>query len=61
MACEWMGRRCGGGCWRKDYGAESGGDDVTEEGASAKSTWASWCRWTGAFMLGWRGVVRKGV
>ncbi len=50
-----------GGCWPRDCGVGSGGDGDTGEDASARSTWASWCRWTGAFTLGWRSAVRQGV
>ena len=31
------------------------------EGESARSTLARWCRWTGAFTVGWRSAARKGA
>src|SRR5207248_10677800 len=38
--CEWMRRRCGGGCWPRDCGVGSRSGDDTGEDASARSTWA---------------------
>jgi len=54
-----MRRRCGGGCWRKGCGVASGSGGGTGNGARARTTLVSWCRWMAAFTRGWKSADRR--
>jgi hypothetical protein len=54
MVGAWMGKHCGGGCWKRDCGVGRGGVGHTARDGSARRILENWCSWTEAFLSGWK-------